>query len=286
MEQFEIAISVSEANAVIVHYDKSNCSEIIEMAAAAKEKEKEFILSLPPICRLSVYERLRRDLSDINDNENICGYLVQNFEETALLQSLFKEGKHAKKIILNYNMYIYNKEAKEFWKEIGITDFTAPVELNYQELKTLEITDCDMIVYGYQPLMVSAQCLYENTSGCRKVKNRANTGNDRGTGEDSYEKGCDDFGELTDRIGKKFYVQTNCSSCYNIIYNGQALFLIKQEPEIRKLAPKNIRLDFTMETAEEMKQVITACADTYCYGKKTVLEHSDYTTGHFKRGVE
>ena len=284
--QFELAISISETTVVIVHYDRNNCSEIIEMAADAKEKKKEFILYLPTICRLSVYEKLRRDLAEINDNENIGGYLVQNFEEVALLQSLFREGKQPKKIILNYNMYVYNKEAKEFWKEIGITDYTAPVELNYQELKTLEITDCDMIVYGYQPLMVSAQCLYESTGGCRKSNSGADNRDDSSTKDDSSKEDQDTFGELMDRLGKKFYVKTNCSSCYNVIYNGQALFLIKQEPEIRKLAPKNIRLDFTMESASEMKQVIAACVDTYCYGKKTVLEHSDYTTGHFKRGVE
>jgi collagenase-like PrtC family protease len=57
---------------------------------------------------------------------------------------------------------------KALYRELGITDYTAPVELNYQELRTLGIEDSDLIVYGYQPVMVSAQCLFENTKGCRK----------------------------------------------------------------------------------------------------------------------
>jgi putative protease len=124
--------------------------------------------------------------------------------------------------------------------------------------------------------MVSAQCLFENTEGCRRCK----AGENNKTGDKSH------TGYLTDRLGKKFYVQTNCNGCYNIIYNGQALSLLKQETEIRSLSPQNIRLDFSQETIEEMKQVVTLFIDMYRYGKKNSFELSDYTTGHFKRGVE
>jgi len=181
---------------------------------------------------------------------------------------------------LNYNMYTYNKEAKVFWNEMGITRFTAPVELNYQELRTLGIEDSDMIVYGFLPLMVSAQCLFESTEGCKRCKTVGNVTGGNKAIEQSY------TGFLTDRLGKNFYVQANCNGCYNIIYNGQTLSLLKQETEIRGLIPKNIRLDFSKETPEEMKLVITAFVNTYRYGKKPVVELTDYTTGHFKRGVE
>jgi putative protease len=275
MEQFGIALQYPEVTAIYADYDTLARNEFIKMANLTKEAGKSFYLSLPHICRLIEYERLKKDLLEIIEVEAICGFIVKNFEEIALLQSLGINREHQKKLILNYNMYIYNQEAKSFWKEQGISRFTAPVELNYQELKTLGITDCDMIVYGYQMLMVSAQCLFESTEGCRNCKaGNSNQASDSHTGY------------LTDRLGKKFFVQTNCNGCYNIIYNGQPLSLLKQETEIQSLYPQNIRLDFSKESAEEMKQVVILFIERYRYGKKNSLELSDYTTGHFKRGVE
>jgi putative protease len=278
-EQFELALLSSEITAIYADYETIERTRFYDMAKLTKASGKEFYLSLPQICRLSEYERLKKDLFEIIDKEELNGFIVKNFEEIALLRSLGIDEKQQKKIVLNFNMYTYNKEAKVFWNEMGITRFTAPVELNYQELRTLGITDCDMIVYGYLPLMVSAQCLFESTEGCRRCKTdgKNKNGNNHGDNHTGY---------LTDRLGKNFYVQTNCNGCYNIIYNGQALSLLKQETEIRGLKPRNIRLDFSLETVEEMKQILTAFVDTYRHGKKTGFELSDYTTGHFKRGVE
>ena len=270
-EQLEAALKFREVTALYVTYDTMDTADFSAFAGQAARAGKGFCLVLPRICRLAVYERLKREIVPIIGNKDITGFVVKNFEEIALLQSLLKDRGISKEIILNDNMYVYNKEAFLFWREKGISHFTAPAELNFQELKTLGITECDMIVYGYQPLMVSAQCLYENTSGCSRCK-------------DSKGK----TGFLLDRIGKKFYVQTNCGSCYNTIYNGQRLSLMKHAAEVSELNPKNIRLDFTFETARETEQVITAFVDTYRYGKKpdSKMEMAEYTTGHFKRGIE
>jgi putative protease len=139
--------------------------------------------------------------------------------------------------------------------------------LNYQELRYLGIEDSDLIVYGYQPVMVSAQCLFESTKGCRSCRQGNN-------------------GRLVDRLGKSFYVQANCRGCYNIIYNSQPLVLLKQEEDIRRLHPKGLRLDFTKESKEEMQRILTAYIDVFCHERKPSTELTDYTTGHFKRGVE
>jgi putative protease len=237
------------------------------MADEAAKGDKDFYLSLPHICRLTTYERLEKDLYGVIKKDSISGFLVRNFEEVSLLESLPIEKGQEKEIILDYNMYVYNKEAKEFWREKGITHFTAPVELNYQELKQLEINDCDILVYGYLPLMVSAQCLMESTQGCRKCRQNHS-------------------GILTDRLGKKFFIQTNCTGCYNIIYNGQVLSLHKQAAEIAALNPENIRMNFSMESKGQMNQVLNLYMDLFYYRKNTKEQLSEYTTGHFKRGVE
>lgn len=269
-EQFRAALEVPEVDGIYVSYDMMVYKDILPMAEETVNGGKDFYLVLPYICRLPEYERLNKELPSIIADDNIKGFIVKNMEEVALVTSLTKD--KPKEIILNYNMYVYNKEAYEFWREKGITHYSAPVELNYGELKTLGIKDCDMVVYGHQPVMVSAQCLYASTSGCIKQK-----------GVISHN------GHLVDRISKKFFVQTNCDSCYNIIYNGQSLSLLKQVSEVKELDPRNIRLDFTFETEDESKKVIKAFAEAYIHNKNTSLgmeDKTEYTSGHFKRGIE
>lgn len=265
-EQFVTALKFSEVTAIYADYDMLEGSDFSTMSQKAKKAGKRFYLALPHICRLGIYERLKKDLYAIIEKEDVNGFLVKNIEELALLRSLFMN-KESAEVILNHNMYIYNREAKVFWNEQGVNHFTSPVELNYQELKQLGIDDCDMIVYGYLPLMISAQCLFESTTGCKKCREN-NTG------------------FLTDRLGKKFFVQTHCKGCYNIIYNSQATALHKQAAQIIGLEPANIRLDFSVEASKEMVQILSVFIDIYRYGKKNDTEITDYTTGHFKRGAE
>lgn len=280
-EQFATAVKYPEIKAVYADYDAFTLEDIKSMATQTAASGMKFYLSLPQICRLAVFDRLKLDLLEIIDKEEVYGFVIKNFEEVSLLESLWMDGRPKKDFILNYNMYTFNQEAKAFWAEKGITHYTAPIELNYQELKNLGIVDSDMVVYGYLPLMVSTQCLYESTQGCNKGELKAK-GNKDAIGFSGY---------LTDRLGKNFYVRTNCRSCYNTIYNGQALALHKQAQEVHGLKPRNIRLDFTKESSAQTKQVIETFLDRYQldryqYEKGSTKELEDYTTGHFKRGVE
>ncbi len=264
-EQFEEALCYSEIASVYAEYDRFDTTELTEMAHKAYEQGKECYISLPQICRSNIYEKLSQELNEIAASPAITGFILKNLEEIALLSSLgLYESR--KKLILNYNMYICNTEAKSLYRELGISNYTAPIELNYQELRSLGIEDSDLIVYGYQPVMISAQCLYESTKGCRRQEQ-------------------ENYGRLIDRLGKSFFIQANCRSCYNIIYNSQPLSLLKQAEEIRRLQPRSLRLDFTKENREEMKKILTAFIEVFYYGRKSSFELIDYTTGHFKRGM-
>lgn len=267
VKQFETALQFPKITKLYVEYDHLEAGAIHEILQTAEKAGKKLYLALPHICRFPICSELEKELSEIIDNKWIGGFLIRNFEEVSLLKSLLTNKKLMKELVLNYNMYVYNKEAKEFWKENGITRYTAPVELNLQELRQLGMEDCDMVVYGHLPLMVSAQCLFRNTKGCKKSEEN-------------------NSGFLTDRLGKKFFVQTNCQGCYNVIYNGQALALDRQAEDIIGLKPQNIRMDFNIETPAQMKEIIMSFVDTFCYGSKAVDSRTDYTTGHFKRGIE
>ncbi|HHV10309.1 MAG TPA: U32 family peptidase [Clostridiales bacterium] len=266
--QFEAAMNFLEVTAIYAEYDCFDIKALKRLARRADREIKDFYLSLPQICRKKVYGNLKQDLEELINLPELTGFILKNLEEVALLQSLLNEKMAEKQIILNYNMYTYNKEAKLFWQEHQLEHFTAPIELNYQELRELGISDCDMVVYGHLLLMVSAQCLFENTVGCARA------------GKNNIQ------GRLTDRLGKSFYVKTNCTTCYNTIYNGQPLALHKHAADIIRLNPRNIRIDFTKESFNEACQVLRLFYDRFFCSGQDVEELSDYTTGHFKRGIE
>jgi len=265
-EQFDVALSYSEISTIYCDYDSFEVAEMIQMAKAAWKENKGISILLPHICRPSVYDKLKKDILTLVEGCEITSFIMKNFEEVALLESLKIDRS---RFVLNYNMYIFNQEAKEFWKEQGINHFTAPVELNYGEMMSLGVTDCDFMVYGHIPLMVSVQCLMESTNGCQRCK---------GKGKNQ--------GYLIDRLGTKFIVQTNCNGCYNYIYNNHALSLLKHRDEVLKLRPKNLRLDFTIESKTTTKEILDAFIKGYVYDLNVSLEDHQYTTGHFKRGVE
>ena len=45
---------------------------------------------------------------------------------------------------------------------------TASVELNFKELRELGIEGQTLIAYGYQPVMLTANCIKRTTGGCEK----------------------------------------------------------------------------------------------------------------------
>ena len=268
-EQFERALAYKEVSLIYTEYDSFSLQELIHMSKLSWEKGKSMYISLPHICRLSEYEKLKKDIFALIEENTIEGFLAKNFEEVELLKSIYKDRSVDKKIRLNHNMYLFNKEARGFWKEKGIHDFTAPIELNRKELKDLGLDDCEMIVYGYLPVMVSVQCLYASTKGCSKCK--------RGDNRNDY---------LVDRMGKKLYVRTNCNSCYNIIYNSQRLSLLEHIEAVKDLSPQGIRLDFTYESRDETDRVLEAFISEFIHGRKALNKFEDVTTGHFRRGVD
>ena len=62
-------------------------------------------------------------------------------------------------------MYSINT-AGQFWKRNGVELFTAPMELNAEELNVLGLEESELVIYGRIPVMTSAQCVVKTTNGC------------------------------------------------------------------------------------------------------------------------
>lgn len=262
-EQLEAVVREPGVSSVFVHFSMLE-QEPELLDSDLLKTDKKFYVLLPTIFRRKTYENYKKKTHPVNQaihHDNIDGFVVKNLEE---LEYLVEEQCN-KERILDYNMYVMNRETKHFWINRGITEFTASLELNYQELKELDIAGDSMIVYGYTPLMTSAQCVVKNTAGC------------------NYKSG---YFRFVDKSGNPFYGRNFCSCCYNVIYNGKPLHLLEHVSDIEKLGVRDIRLDFTMESAVETKKILDCYVKQALYKEKTADCVEDYTKGHFKRGIE
>ena len=241
-----------------------NGEEISDLFHRIKEKKVEIISALPHIFRSSEYANMEHIL---NESESIHadGVLIRNLEE---FQFLKKRG-FDKKIILDHNLYVFNRYAKRFWNKLGVSEFTAPLELNSEELACLGLSDCELEIYGRAPVMVSAQCLFKTSGRCRR-----------------------DYGlsGITDRCGSIYPVKAYCDSCYNVIHNDRPLCLAGEAPEIRLMNPRYLRIRFTTEAAGETAEVLKMMESTFCSTAKADQPEEEYlqsryTEGHFRRGI-
>ena len=164
---------------------------------------------------------------------------------------------------LDAGMYTFNDEAVRFFRDQGISAFTAPFELTKKELFQRDSRGSECVIYGRLPLMVSAQCLEKNTAGCSR-RNAVN--------------------ELTDRMGVKFKVKSECVFCYNVIYNSVPLSLLKEMKPLLSMGFDGFRLSFTLESGEETAVILRAAHGALRGGSGEIPGAS--TRGHFMRGVE
>ncbi|MBR3772288.1 MAG: DUF3656 domain-containing protein, partial [Clostridium sp.] len=261
-EQFDAAVQAKGVTRIIIHF--SMLEEIDMEQKLAKHSDKKFYIMLPTVFRRKTYSRFSKEAHPVQQairNNNIAGFVVKNLEELEFL----KQSGCDKEMILDYNMYIMNEEAKSFWINRGITGFTASLELTSQELRHLDITGFSMIVYGYMPLMTSAQCVIKNTAGCE------------------HRQG---YFRFVDKQGNSFYGRNFCSCCYNVIYNGKPLHLYEHLQEIEEMSVGQVRLDFTMECKEQVEGVLKLYSAQLLYGEKKADCVKEYTKGHFRRGIE
>ena len=244
-------------------YDRSTMmEELKEDANAVMQKDKEVYLAMPRIFRAGTAEWVRQILPDIK-RMGFAGVLVRNYEELALAKETFLGSE----IITDHNLYCYNDQAVRAFSGQGVTKNTVPLELNRSEIKRRYNEESMMMLYGYYPLMTSAQCVHANTRGCDKKRGL------------SY---------LKDRYQVQFPVKNFCTYCYNVVYNSLPVLLFSNLEELKKAGIRDFRMDFTMESAKETKAILKLYEEFADGSRRQYPKEWEnrYTNGHYKRGVE
>lgn len=211
------------------------------------KRNKKVYLMLPTIFRADSSDYFVSIAKEL-DKVSFEGFVVKNYEELYLTENLFT----GKKVILDHNMYTFNDVSKSAFFEHGVSGDTVPLELNSREIMHRNNIGSQMIVYGYYPLMTTANCVHKNTKGCDKKQKLI---------------------YLKDRYNKSFAVCNNCKECYNTIYNSLPTMLTKNIGKLKEAGIRSFRYSFTIETPKQIKAVMDD-------------KVAEYTNGHYKRGVE
>lgn len=229
-------------------YDrKTLIQQFADDVKSLTKRNKIVYLMLPTIFRADSSDYFVSIAKEL-DKVSFEGFVVKNYEELYLTENLFT----GKKVILDHNMYTFNDVSKSAFFEHGVSGDTVPLELNSKEIMHRNNIGSQMIVYGYYPLMTTANCVHKNTKGCDKKQKLI---------------------YLKDRYNKSFAVCNNCKECYNTIYNSLPTMLIKNMSKLKEAGIRSFRYSFTIETPKQIKAVMDD-------------KIAEYTNGHYKRGVE
>lgn len=229
-------------------YDrKTLIQQFADDVKSLTKRNKKVYLMLPTIFRADSSDYFVTIAKEL-DKVSFEGFVVKNYEELYLTENLFT----GRKVILDHNMYTFNDVSKSAFFEHGVSGDTVPLELNSKEIMHRNNIGSQMIVYGYYPLMTTANCVHKNTKGCDKKQKLI---------------------YLKDRYNKSFAVCNNCKECYNTIYNSLPTMLTKNISKLKEAGIRSFRYSFTIEAPKQIKAVMDD-------------KVAEYTNGHYKRGVE
>ena len=266
LEQLESAL---ECGVDRIYYEDTNT--IDKAMRLAMKYNKKVIYSAPRIIRNKEYNHLAKA-----NNAGVESVQVGNYGSI----DYFKD----KKLNIDYYLNAFNSETINYYKEIGADTLCISQELNINEIKeTIKYTDINIesVVYGYTPLMITEYCpMGVIVRDCKKDKRVA--------------KCKESIYALRNSKGDEFRVSQDIF-CRSTIYNSNVTCMLDNLYELHEIGINVLRLDFTLEDKETVKEVIEAYQEvlsndyklatkaTKLYNK---LDEKGTTAGHYYKGVE
>lgn len=252
-EQLEAVLR--ETKLQTVYLDHTVAEPDLWRAAARRVHDagKKCFYHMPQVFRKEHERYYEEHLPELK-NAGFDGFLLGSLEAAGYLKSRKVQGM----LMADHTLYSMNGRAQDTLKQMGVEMVTASVELNEEELMRRCLHGCELIGYGYLPMMVTANCLCSTLSGCRKSNGRK-----------------EQLRFLLDEQRRRFPVLCDCTFCMNTILNCDPLYLLDYTKKLEGLAPKSVRLIFTIESPKQVSDILSG-------GRAP----ERITRGHLKRGVE
>ena len=223
-----------------------DCVQMIHRQAA----DTKVYLQLPDILRQNRKGQIEKLLEQA---KGCAGLVIRNLDELGLI--LEKQMQEQFELIGDAFLYAYNNDALRFYRElIPEMKFIYSDELTDKEAGSLAGGKSVFLykVYGYQEVMITAQCFLKNTGNCMRSKQ---------AGSKVAQSG---WMELRDETKNNLHAESICDLCHTVIYNGVPTSMLD------KITDKyeNLLYDFTIEDADTVKEILEA---KQCH---------NYTRGH------
>lgn len=260
LEQLEAVLGTRLVDGVYVPFGLAIMNKEV-ISSLAENTDIMLYLKFQSVIRDNFLEKNKKNILSVI--QYFDGVLCDSHEVLEFLKAI----DYCKSIIGDIHVYALNNEAALKYKDAGFSRLTVPVELNKKELLSRGIISEELIVYGYLPMMVSAQCVNKTCNGCDKAKKEI---------------------KLTDRKGMTFTAVNYCDTCTNIIYNNVPLSLHSEADFIFKIKPASIRLSFSLEDGKRISEIIRLyrkILDGEKPNTTEVFKENSYTKGHLSRGV-
>ena len=167
------------------------------------------------------------------------------------------------KIFGSYRMNITNSNSVKLCSVImGFSSVMLSPELSIPQIRDIakgSDIPTEVCVYGYQPLMLTENCILKNL--------------------DSNSCKCNSIGCITDRLGKKFPVIKDGTNCRSVLLNSCPTFMADKMEELKCYNIKMYNLNFTVESPNEIKRICKAylCGENY--------RPEEFTRMHFYKGI-
>ena len=235
---YELSVLVSDKKQLDA-IRKTDCKRIYVPIELNDFKEDE-IIALPRISPDNLLEQLSNTICDT--------VLVRNIGQIEIAK------RCNKKIQLDFTMNIFNSVACEFCKENNIDTVTLSTELTLKQIQPLnKIIDCECVIYGKLPMMITENCLLKTSVGCKHG------------------------GYIYDRTNEGFLIKC-LPECRNEIYNSKPIVMSDKKEDIIFSGIRFGRLNFVDESPDK-------CVEIYNKYKNGEKIDTEFTRGKFYKGV-
>lgn len=263
LKQLQVVCEFEPVRKIYFDMALSGFEQLKEAVNTAHQAKKKIYLMLPHIFRLATVRQFEQKLEYLKGLA-FDGFVVKNLDEYQFLRANGLD----KSMVCDYSIYHFNDWMEQNSCFDSSVSFTVPLELSASEISHMDHHKSELIVFGYLPVMVSAQCTMKNTKGCQKNK---------------------DFEETTlflkDRVGEKMQVVNYCKWCYNIIYGSGCINLLPHWQKVEECGVYAVRFELGRFEATKIRTILTQALDFLIHKKYSEFQ-GDYTSGHFLRGIE
>ncbi len=223
--------------------------ELLADLPSLPETEAEYCAILPRVWRDRDEDLLRRWL-DKARTLGVTGLLLGNLGHFPLARN------GGWRLYGDYGLNVFNSRSLAFLREKGLESACLSFELRFSQIRDMKkLLPAEALVYGRLPLMITENCLIQNSAGCR----------------------CDRPNFLNDRTGAAFPLLPAFGHRTEV-QNSRPLYLADR-PDWRRLGLCYARLRFTTESPEDCARLCRA----YQEGAPAAGE---FTRGLYQRGVE